>query len=208
MLDQEDGGSSPATRGLRAEPDSIGGPALAYGGGGGAPGADAAVSTPGPSYVREAEDLVHARSLLADGEAHPALARLGPHARLASTEGRTRSLIEIRLVEALARAALGDAEGARLALEEALDLAADTGHVRLFAEQGDELGGLMADVFPATGLPGRSGCICAGSAGRWHRRPALEPVSRLDRPAERPRAGGAGSARRTNRQIADDLLSP
>lgn len=173
--------------------------------------ADAAVSTPGPSYVREAEDLVHARSLLADGEAHPALARLGPHARLASTEGRTRSLIEIRLVEALARAALGDAEGARLALEEALDLPADTGHVRLFAEQGDELGGLMAEVFPDDGgLPDRK---------RLHLR-RIRRAMAPGRPG--PGAGQSGlidplsarelevlalvAAGRTNRQIADDLF--
>ena len=178
---------------------------------GGAQWAGRAVSTPGPSYVREAEDLVHARSLLADGEAHPALARLGPHARLASTEGRTRSLSEIRLVEALARAALGDAEGARLALEEALDLAADPGHVRLFAEQGDELGGLMAEVFPDDGgLPDRK---------RLHLR-RIRRAMAPGRPG--PGAGQSGlidplsarelevlalvAAGRTNRQIADDLF--
>src|SRR5690606_30939990 len=106
--------------------------------------ADAAVSTPGPSYVREAEDLVHARSLLADGEAHPRWPDSAPTPAWppprAGPAASSRSASSRRWPEPPS----ATQRGARLALEEALDLAADTGHVRLFAEQGDELGGLMA----------------------------------------------------------------
>jgi LuxR family maltose regulon positive regulatory protein len=96
------------------------------------------------TYLREAEDLAESRIPIRR-DAHSALSILSGLAARASAEGRLRSLIEIRLVEAAARMAISDSEGARHALAEALEVAATTGHVRLFAEQGVEFGELLAE---------------------------------------------------------------
>jgi LuxR family transcriptional regulator, maltose regulon positive regulatory protein len=99
-----------------------------------------------PGYPREREYLVLARVLLArlaPGQALGLLDRL--HAR-AAAQGRTRSVIEVRTLQALARAAGGDQAGAQAALADALTLAAPEGHVRVFVDEGPPMAALLREL--------------------------------------------------------------
>jgi LuxR family maltose regulon positive regulatory protein len=115
-----------------------------------------------PSYSREGEYLLLARLLLAQGapeRAHRLLARL--HAA-AAAQGRTGSLAEVGVVTARALAACGDQPGALAALAEALTLGCAEGYVRVFADEGAPLVGLLdqliagrqAEAAPAADVPG------------------------------------------------------
>jgi LuxR family transcriptional regulator, maltose regulon positive regulatory protein len=105
-----------------------------------------------PSYPREREYLVLARVLLAEhapGRALPLLERL--HAQ-AVAHGRTGSVIEVRALQALARAAAGDEPAALAALAEALTLAAPEGCLRVFVDEGAPMARLLGRLVttPAT----------------------------------------------------------
>ena len=84
------------------------------------------------SYPREREYLVLARVLVASQTPERALRLLERLGAAAAAEQRTGGLIEIRVVQALARAAAGDETGALAALAEALTLAAPEGYLRVF----------------------------------------------------------------------------
>jgi LuxR family maltose regulon positive regulatory protein len=108
-----------------------------------------------PSYPREREYLVLARVLLAEhtpDRAFGLLERL--HAQAAAQE-RTGSVIEIRALQALARAAAGDKQGALAALAEALTLAAPEGYLRIFVDEGAPMATLLGTLLttPATTQP-------------------------------------------------------
>jgi LuxR family transcriptional regulator, maltose regulon positive regulatory protein len=99
-----------------------------------------------PSYPREREHLVLARVLVASEapeRALPLLERLGA---AAAAQRRTGSLIEIRVVEALARAAAGDTRGGLAALAEAVALGAPEGYARVFADEGAPLAALLGKL--------------------------------------------------------------
>jgi LuxR family maltose regulon positive regulatory protein len=99
-----------------------------------------------PSYPREREYLVLARVLLArqaPEQAQGLLERL--HAR-AAAQGRTGSVIEIRALQAVARAAGGDQAGAPTALAEALALAAPEGYLRVFVDEGPPMAALLREL--------------------------------------------------------------
>ena len=103
-----------------------------------------------PSYLREFEHFTLARLRLAQaqpGQADPGLrATQGLLARLqaaAEAGGRTASLIESRLLQALAWAALGQPAQAWAPLEQALTQAEPEGYVRLFIDEGPPLAGLL-----------------------------------------------------------------
>jgi LuxR family maltose regulon positive regulatory protein len=94
-------------------------------------------------YLREFEHRVLARLLLAQGEhdgadelVREAVALSERLLAAADDGGRTGSAIEILVVQALARHALGDAGGAVASLNRAVTLAEPEGYVRVFIDEG------------------------------------------------------------------------
>jgi LuxR family maltose regulon positive regulatory protein len=95
------------------------------------------------SYLTEFDHITHARLLLAQGklgDAHTLLERL-----LTTTQnhGRTGSVIEILILQALAHHASGDTLAALPPLEQALILAEPEGYIRLFADEGVPMAELL-----------------------------------------------------------------
>jgi LuxR family maltose regulon positive regulatory protein len=101
------------------------------------------------SYLRERDYLVLARVLLARSEPGPALRLLQRIDRLAETQGRLESLIQIRAVRALALQSSGDHQGALALLADALTLARPEGYVRVFADEGPPLAALLRSLISA-----------------------------------------------------------
>jgi LuxR family transcriptional regulator, maltose regulon positive regulatory protein len=99
-----------------------------------------------PGYPREREYLVLARVLLATQAPEQALGLLDRlHAR-ATSQGRTRSVIEVRALQALARAGAGDQAGALTTLADALALAAPEGYLRVFVDEGPPMAALLREL--------------------------------------------------------------
>ncbi|MCC3765606.1 LuxR C-terminal-related transcriptional regulator [Glycomyces sp. TRM65418] len=94
-------------------------------------------------FANERDYLVYARVLLAEGEPAPArrlLARLGEDAEFGH---RVVTVIEVRVLEAMAAKADGDQDGALRALSAALELAECEGHVRVFVDEGRPMADLL-----------------------------------------------------------------
>jgi LuxR family transcriptional regulator, maltose regulon positive regulatory protein len=103
-----------------------------------------------PSYLREREYLTLARVLIAqgrvdpsDGSIHDALHLLERLRQAAATGGRTGSVIESRMLQALALHTQGDQNAALTTLAQALTLAAPEGYVRLFVDEGAPMAELL-----------------------------------------------------------------
>jgi LuxR family transcriptional regulator, maltose regulon positive regulatory protein len=105
-----------------------------------------------PSYPQEREYLVLARVLLAEHAPDRALGLLERLHALAVGQGRTGSVIEIRVLQALARQASGDEPAGLAALAEALTLAAPEGYLRVFVDEGAPMATLLGRLLttPAT----------------------------------------------------------
>jgi LuxR family transcriptional regulator, maltose regulon positive regulatory protein len=102
-----------------------------------------------PAFQREREYLVLARILLAQHRPGPALALLDRLHTAAETQHRTGSVIEIRVLQALALAASREEPAAVDALAGALILACPQGYVRLFADEGPPMGALLGRLVAA-----------------------------------------------------------
>jgi LuxR family transcriptional regulator, maltose regulon positive regulatory protein len=102
-----------------------------------------------PGYPREAEYLVLARVLLAQGRPAQALTLLGRMLAAASGQGRAGSMIEIGALRALALAACGDQDAAVDALARALVLGCPQGYVRVFADESAPMAALLARLVAA-----------------------------------------------------------
>jgi LuxR family maltose regulon positive regulatory protein len=105
------------------------------------------------SYLREYEHITLARVLLAqhrsEGAERPMREALGLLGRLlpaAEAGERTGSVIEILLLQALARQTQGDIPAALLPLERALTLAEPEGYVRLFVDEGAPMAVLLDEA--------------------------------------------------------------
>ena len=106
------------------------------------------------SYLGEFEHITLARLVLAaakaDGRAEES--RAGAEGLLrrlraaAEAGGRTGSVIEILILEALAVAAGGDKASALVALEQALTAAEPEGYVRLFVDEGNAMRALLGEA--------------------------------------------------------------
>ena len=106
-----------------------------------------------PSYLHEFEHLVLGRVLLAGGrrersgtlldQAWTLLSRLR---RAAEEGGRTGSVLEVLVLQALILDARGDAQGAAEPLRRALELAEPEGYVRLFLDEGAPMAVLLRKV--------------------------------------------------------------
>jgi LuxR family maltose regulon positive regulatory protein len=96
-------------------------------------------STDPPSYLAEYDQLTLARLLVADGLAPEALTLLDRVSAAAQAADRGGSLVEARLVRALAHHARGDANAAAADLSAALSDAAPAGYCRLFLDEGQPM---------------------------------------------------------------------
>jgi LuxR family maltose regulon positive regulatory protein len=111
-----------------------------------------------PDYPREAGYLVLARVLLAQGLPGQALALLDRLHAAAAAQGRAGSVIEAGALRALALAASGEEAAAVAALAGALTLACPQEYVRVFADEGPPMAGLLGRLIAAQ----RSGSAAAG----------------------------------------------
>jgi LuxR family transcriptional regulator, maltose regulon positive regulatory protein len=176
-----------------------------------------------PSYPREREYLVLARVLLAQQAPEQALGLLERLHALAAAQARTGSVIQVRALQALARAASGDEQGALAALAEALALAAPEGYLRVFVDEGPPMAALLRRLLTAKppSQAGRDGDVSPDYLGRLVRAfgtpgsPPGSPAGRAagvvaglvepltDRELEVLGLLGLGAS---NRQIADSLV--
>src|SRR5471030_2490099 len=105
------------------------------------------------SYLREFEHITLARVLLARHTTEPAERSLQEATRLlerllpaAEDGGRTRSVIEILVLQALAHQTQGDMPAALASLQRALMLSEPEGWVRVFADEGPPMASLLRAV--------------------------------------------------------------
>lgn len=115
-----------------------------------------------PTYPREREYLVFARVLLAGQEYELATGLLERWHALAADQQRPGSSIELRTLQALARAGRGDRSGALAALAEALALAAPEGYLRVFADEGTPMAALLRELLVGRRLEQLAGAVPRG----------------------------------------------
>ena len=98
-------------------------------------------------YLREFEHFVLARLLVANGRSslnpHPLLNRL---LKAAEAGKRTRSIIEILLLQTLAHHTQNNTSAALIALQQALTLAEPEGYVQLFVDEGQPIHQLLRQL--------------------------------------------------------------
>jgi len=99
-----------------------------------------------PTYLGEYDQLTLARLLVAEGDAREALDLLGRVLDVAQASGRDGSLVEARMVRALAHDAAGDVDSAATDLAAALSDGVPVGYCRLFLDEGQPMIGLLAQV--------------------------------------------------------------
>jgi LuxR family maltose regulon positive regulatory protein len=100
----------------------------------------------GAAAVRMVDQVTSARLLHAQGSPHEALRLLERPHEAAKANGRTRDLIEILSLRALAQWASNEKERAVGTLAEALVLAAPEGYVRTFLDEGPIMVTLLSEV--------------------------------------------------------------
>jgi LuxR family maltose regulon positive regulatory protein len=98
------------------------------------------------SYARERDHLVVARVFLARYEPARAVRLLDRLDVLAESQGRSQSLIEVRVLRSLAMQSAGDHQGALSSLGEALSMARPEGYVRVFADEGGPMAALVQSL--------------------------------------------------------------
>ena len=105
------------------------------------------------SYLREFEHVTLARVLIAqyksdrvDGSIHEAMGLLERLLQAAEEGGRTGSVIEILVLQALAHEAQGNIPPALVSLERALTLAEPEGYVRIFVDEGMPMAHLLSEA--------------------------------------------------------------
>jgi LuxR family maltose regulon positive regulatory protein len=106
-----------------------------------------------PTYLHEAEYIVFARILIAQGRLDEATTLLQRLLEAAEAGGRTSKAIEILMLQALALQAQEDTDQAITTLDKALTLAEPGGFVRIFVDEGPSMARLLyealsRDIFP------------------------------------------------------------
>jgi LuxR family maltose regulon positive regulatory protein len=141
------------------------------------------------SYLREYEHVTLARLLLARHAAERATtcleeasSLLGRLLTAAEEGGRTSTVIEILVLQALAEQARGDTAAALDPLQRAVILAEPEGHVRVFADEGPPMAALLkALAKKKTTTPGYLRRLLAATTGTAHAAPVtqalVEPLS-------------------------------
>jgi LuxR family maltose regulon positive regulatory protein len=134
------------------------------------------------SYLREFEHVTLARVLLALHRTERSESSLQDAAQLldrllaeAESGGRTGTVIEVLVLQALAHQALGDMPAALASLERAVSLAEPEGYARIFIDEGAPMGFLLRAL------------ASQGSAGRYARQIlAISSTTDHDRPSKQP----------------------
>jgi LuxR family maltose regulon positive regulatory protein len=135
------------------------------------------------SYVREFDHITLARLLLAgptrdrgDGPAREAPGLLERLLRAAEAGGRTGSVIEILVLEALAHQMRGDVAAGHAPLERALKLAEPEGYVRIFADEGPPMAALLGAAAKRRIAPGYVHRLLAALGHARDRAPIMQPL--------------------------------
>jgi LuxR family maltose regulon positive regulatory protein len=140
------------------------------------------------SYLREFEHITLARVLLAPArstrEDHPlreATALLGRLLNAAEAGGRTGSVIELLVLQALAHQIRGDVPAALAPLERALALGGPAGYVRVFVDEGPAMAALLDAAAERRTVPEYARRLLAAFGGPEERTPVarglVEPLS-------------------------------
>ncbi|MFN8420661.1 MAG: LuxR C-terminal-related transcriptional regulator [Anaerolineae bacterium] len=98
------------------------------------------------TYSQEAQYLVLAQALIAQGKAAQARGLLDRLGQDAEEKARLNSLIEVLILQALAWQQLGDSDQALTALSRALSLASPEGYVRTFVDHGGTMTLLLREA--------------------------------------------------------------
>jgi LuxR family maltose regulon positive regulatory protein len=139
-------------------------------------------------YLREFEHVTLARLILAQGARDRSDDRIGEAIDLlerllvaAEVGGRTGSVIEILVVQALARRARDDVAGALASLERAVALAEPEGYVRVVADEGPTMAALLRLAAQGRNAPSYLrrllAAIVAPAARAPVDQPLIEPLS-------------------------------
>jgi LuxR family maltose regulon positive regulatory protein len=139
-------------------------------------------------YLREFEHVTLARLILAQGARDRSDDRIGEAIDLlerllvaAEVGGRTGSVIEILVVQALARRARDDVPGALASLERAVALAEPEGYVRVVADEGPTMAALLRLAAQGRNAPSYLrrllAAIVAPAARAPVDQPLIEPLS-------------------------------
>ena len=170
------------------------------------------------SYLREFEHITLARVLLAQSKSersvrsiHEAMGLLERLLRAAEEGGRTGSVIEILMLQALAHEAQGDNPTALVSLERALTLAEPEDYVRVFVDEGTPMAQLLSEAAARGIMPSYTARLLAAleaeaqkSECRPHVPPAeslIEPLSQRELEVLRLIAQGL-----SNREISERLF--
>ena len=139
-------------------------------------------------YLNEFEHTVLARLMVAQGSQDGAADTIREAEALtdrlltgAEDGGRSGAVIEIRIVQGLARQALGDETGALGALERALEIADPEGYRRVFLDEGPPMQDLLRRAAARRIAPAAVSRLLAGTpimaAQPGAAQPLLEPLS-------------------------------
>ncbi len=148
-------------------------------------------------YAQEPAYLTLGRVLRAQGRPDAALQLLeGLHER-ATQQGRTGSLIEIIALQSLALADAGDEPRAASHLSRALALAHPQGYVRVFADEGPDMGMLLGRLLASGDTAGMVGDVPATYVGRL--------IAAIDPPHDRATGTGQKGANRVVPGLVEGL---
>jgi len=128
-----------------------------------------------PTYLAEYDQLTLARLLVAEGDAREALLLLDRVLDVAQATCRDGSVVEARLVRALAHHANGDADSAAADLAGALTDGVPAGYCRLFLDEGEPMAELLGRLARA-----------AAHDVRAHAQHLLAAAQRPSAPVRRP----------------------
>lgn len=145
------------------------------------------------SPLRDPEYLALARVLLAQGQHEPALRLLGRLREAAGEAGRTRTVIETLVLQALALQGAGAGAHAVAVLEETLELAEPEGFIRVFVDEGAALGKLLASLLQSHRGQIGDGREAAITEYARHLLTLLQPSGKGEQPAERAHRRGGGA---------------
>jgi LuxR family maltose regulon positive regulatory protein len=151
-----------------------------------------------PVYLAEYDQLTLARLLIAEGDARAALPLLDAVLHAALQAGRDGSVVEARLVRALAHHARGDADLAAADLAGALTGGVPAGYCRLFLDEGAPMAELLGRLARA-----------AAPDVRAHAERLLAAARRPPAPARRASEEGLSEREReVLRALATELSGP